>query len=119
MAILDLLYPRWCAVCSRALRESGRLALCAACDADLEWIGPTACPRCGAGGSGEACGECAGKTFSFDGATALGRYEGGLREAVLNLKFRSGRPLADEFGRRLAAKLARRFDGVAAVPMSG
>ncbi len=49
---------------------------------------------------------------------ALGRYEGRLREAVLRLKFRGARHLAEEFGRRLAGLLSRRFDLVACVPMS-
>jgi len=37
---------------------------------------------------------------------------------VLRLKFRGGRHLAEEFGRRLAGLLGRRFDLVVPVPMS-
>jgi predicted amidophosphoribosyltransferase len=37
---------------------------------------------------------------------------------VLQLKFRGARYLADEFGRRLAAGLPRKFDLVVPVPMS-
>ena len=49
---------------------------------------------------------------------ALGRYEGRLREAVLRLKFRGGRHLAEEFGRRLAGIMARKVELVVPVPMS-
>ena len=55
--------------------------------------------------------------LNFAGATALGKYEGRLREHVLALKFRGSRYLADEFGRRLASAVARRFDLVVPVPM--
>ncbi len=118
LRLLDLLYPRACSVCSAPIGEAGRLAFCAGCDAGLEWIEPPACPRCGAARRGPACGECRGREYAFAGAAALGRYEGRLREAVLALKFRGGRHLAEEFGRRLAARLGRRFDLVVPVPMS-
>ena len=117
MGLLDFLYPRECSVCSRLISEADRLSLCAECDGALEWIAPPACARCGAAEVKGACGECAGKSFGFDGAVALGRYAGKLREAVLSLKFRGARPLADEFGRRLAARIGRRFDLVTPVPM--
>ncbi len=116
--LLDLLYPRECAVCSAALDGVGVGPFCVGCDDRLEWIAPPGCTRCGAGASGTPCGECADKEILFSGATALGRYEGKLRDLVLALKFRGGRHLADEFGRRLAGRLPRRFDTVVPVPMS-
>ena len=118
MRILDLLYPRECAVCSVRIADPERRCVCAACDAEMEWIDPPACPRCGAAAGRGECFECAGKTFAFDGAVALGRYEGKLRDAVLALKFRGGRHLADEFGRRLADRLSRRYESVVPVPMT-
>ena len=117
-ALLDLLYPRECASCGARITERERLAFCPGCDGSLEWIPPPGCPRCGAAASREACGECAGKEFRFAGATALGKYEGRLRDFVLALKFRGSRYLADEFGRRLASRIARKFDVVVPVPMS-
>ncbi|HYE98804.1 MAG TPA: ComF family protein [Planctomycetota bacterium] len=114
--ILDLLYPRACAECDRPL--DAEAAFCAPCDAALEWIAGPACPRCGAALGTTACAECAGKTIAFAGATALGRYHGRLRDAVLRLKFRGARHLADEFGRRLAAAVPGRFEAVVPVPMS-
>jgi ComF family protein len=115
---LDLLYPRECAACAARIVEPGCATFCPPCDDRLEWTKPPACPRCGAGRPGRECAECFGREFSFAGATALGRYEGRLRDFVLDLKFRGGRALADEFGRRLAARIERRFDLVVPVPMS-
>jgi predicted amidophosphoribosyltransferase len=117
-ALLDLLYPRECAACGARIPEPDRLAFCAGCEGRLEWIAPPGCPRCGAAASRSACGECEGREFRFAGATALGKYEGRLRDFVLALKFRGSRYLADEFGRRLAGRIARKFDLVVPVPMS-
>lgn len=117
-ALLDLLYPRECAACRARITEPDRLAFCAGCEGRLEWIAPPACPRCGAAASRGTCRECEGREFRFAGATALGKYEGRLRDFVLALKFRGSRYLADEFGRRLAARIERKFDLVVPVPMS-
>ena len=117
-ALLDLLYPRECASCGARIAEPDRLAFCAGCEGRLEWIAPPGCPRCGAAASRSECSECAGREFRFAGATALGKYEGRLRDFVLALKFRGSRYLADEFGRRLASAVARKVDLVVPVPMS-
>lgn len=116
-ALLDLFFPRACAFCGARIGEAGRLAVCAACDPKIEWVRPPFCPRCGAGRAGSDCAECSGKELRFAGAVALGRYEGRLRKALLDLKFHGARWLADEFGRRLAGRLERRFDLVVPVPM--
>jgi predicted amidophosphoribosyltransferase len=116
---LSLLWPRLCADCEGDLDPLRPGAFCARCEAALEWIAPPACPRCGAWVLDGRCGECPGKDFVFAGAVALGRYEGRLRDAVLRLKFRGARHLADDFGRRIAERLPRRFDAVAAVPLAG
>jgi len=116
-ALLDLLYPRECAACGARITEADRLAFCTGCEGRLEWIAPPGCLRCGAAASAGACAECADHEFAFAGATALGKYEGRLRDFVLALKFRGSRYLADEFGRRLASRLLRKFDAVVPVPM--
>ena len=116
--LLDLFYPRECTVCAAPVGGAEGAAFCAACDGRLEWGKAPFCPRCGAGPAEADCAECRGKEILFAGATALGRYEGGLREAVLRLKFRGSRHLADEFGRRLAERIGRAFDLVVPVPMS-
>lgn len=117
-ALLDVVYPRECASCGGRITEARRLAFCGSCDGVLEWIAPPACPRCGAGLAGERCGECDGRDFRFAGATALGKYDGRLRDFLLVLKFRGGRYLADEFGRRLADRVGKAADLVVPVPMS-
>jgi predicted amidophosphoribosyltransferase len=118
LRLLDLLYPRACSEGDAPIAEEGRLAICGRCEERLEWIRPPVCPRCGAGLAGRECGECAGKEIVFAGATALGRYDGAFRQAVLRFKFRGARHLADELGGRLAARIGRKVDVVTPVPMS-
>jgi predicted amidophosphoribosyltransferase len=59
---------------------------------------------------GAGCGTCRGKRLAWDRAFRLGRYEGGLRSGVMELKFgrwrRTGREIGRELGRRLADELA-------------
>lgn len=117
-ALLDLLYPRECVVCGLRIAEPERLAFCPGCDAAFGWIRPPACGRCGAGKRGEACTECDGKEIRFAGATALGTYDGRLRDVVLQLKFRGAKYLADDFGRRLAGSIPKGLDLVVPVPMT-
>ena len=114
---LDALWPRLCAACDVPLGDVEG-AWCGRCEAALEWISPPACPRCGAWTVEGRCGECVDKAFAFAGATALGRYEGRLRDAVLRLKFRGARHLADDFARRLAARLPGGLALAVPVPMS-
>jgi ComF family protein len=102
--MLDLLFPRECAFCQRALAAGEEIA-CAACDGHIEWIRGAACARCGAGLDGPSCEECAGRKLLFDGAAAAGRYAGYLRELVHKFKFHRQMWLARPFADRLAPRV--------------
>ncbi len=102
--ILDLLFPRECAFCQRALAADEPIA-CAACDAHIEWIGGEACGRCGAAMTGKVCGECEEKKLIFEAAVAAGRYSGYLRELVHRFKFHRQMWLAKPFAERLVVKV--------------
>ena len=119
---LSLLYPPRCLVC-RTLGESG---LCAAC---LDGIAPVAaptCPTCGHPLAAEGiCGNCSVRRPAFIRARSLGAYDGVLRAAIHQFKYRDRPQLAGPLGTRLAA-FARaeaaalndlRFDALLPVPM--
>jgi len=107
-ALLDLVFPPFCAVCRAPLDDRRRGPLCAQCWAALERIGPPWCRLCGvpaaaalgAGGSGPArprehlCSSCRSRAPVFAYARAATRYGDVVREALHALKFKGRRPLA-------------------------
>ncbi len=119
---LSLLYPPRCLVC-RALGESG---LCAACLAGIVPVAPPLCRTCGHPlGDGGGCVNCAVQRPAFTRARALGAYDGVLRTAIHQFKYRDRPQLAAPLGLSLAA-FARdhapdlnglRFDALLPVPM--
>lgn len=119
---LSLLYPPRCLVC-RALGEAG---LCDACAARIVPLADPLCPDCGHSLAGrDGCGDCTVRRPAFARARALGAYEGVLRDAVHQFKYRDRPQLALPLG-RLLAESARaqslalnglRFDALLPVPM--
>jgi len=89
---LDLAYPPHCASCGRSLREAGgNEFLCPACISDLPFVSDPRCPKCGHQlaeytKDSPRCRSCEGKSLFFVSATAPFRYEGSVREMILQLK---------------------------------
>jgi len=119
---LSLLYPPRCLVC-RALGES---ALCAACLAQIIPIASPACRTCGHPlGDGGGCANCAVRRPAYERARALGAYDGVLRTAIHQFKYRDRPQLAAPLGLSLAAFAhdhapdlnGLRFDALLPVPM--
>jgi ComF family protein len=87
-AIDALVYPMACAVCRR---EGVSAPFCDDCRGEILDAGAAACARCAMtigpwarrdGG----CDECRGRSLGFDGAIALGPYQGPIRHLCLRLK---------------------------------
>ena len=86
---LDLLFPRWCVGCG----GEGSF-LCQSCQRSLPRIEPPFCPRCGKPqAGGRLCSGCAEWSASIDGIRSPFRFEGVVREAVHQLKYRNLRAL--------------------------
>lgn len=120
---LSLLYPPRCLIC-HALGESG---LCAGC---VSQIIPVAAPLCAVCGQAlladtDGCGHCRKRRPAFVRARAMGAYDGVLRSAIHQFKYRERPQMAVPLGRLLAvfareqaaALNGLRFDGILAVPM--
>lgn len=103
----DLLYPQQCLGCGRLVRGG----LCHACLVNLPRPGPEVCRRCGAPTTVAVakCRECRKARFAFDVARQAVLFTSGVREAILRLKYRSERALADALG-LLLAEVAATFD---------
>lgn len=94
---LDLLFPRWCVGCGR----EGDF-ICPACLKSLPRIMPPLCPRCGLPQSGDAlCLSCLGWPAEIDGIRAPFRFDGVIRQAIHELKYRNLRALAGLLARLL------------------
>jgi len=87
---LDLLFPQHCVGCGK----EGEF-LCYSCRQSLPRITPPLCPRCGKPQpSGILCPSCVGWSAKIDGIRSPFRFDGAMREAVHQLKYRNLRALA-------------------------
>ena len=87
---VDLLFPKWCVGCGR----EGDL-LCYSCRRLLTRITPPLCPRCGKPqSSGTLCPSCVGWQAKIDGIRSPFQFEGVIRQAIHQLKYRNLRALA-------------------------
>ena len=99
---LDLLFPRWCVACGR----EGDF-ICPSCLKSLPRIMPPLCPRCGLPQSGLPqsspilCPACAGWQAEIDGIRSPFRFDGVIRQAIHELKYRNLRAIAGLFARLL------------------
>jgi competence protein ComFC len=99
---LDLLFPRWCVGCGR----EGDF-LCPSCLKSLPRIVPPLCPRCGLPQSRDIpCPSCAGWPAEIDGIRSPFRFEGVIRQAIHELKYKNLRAIAGLFARLLNDYLA-------------
>jgi ComF family protein len=106
--VLDIIFPSFCSFCKDPLGDSIIPYFCSSCWADFALLTGPVCPRCGKPfGSPETlsyspefeCGTCRNDPPLFDQALSIGYFEGPLREAIHQFKYRPcrslGRPLGD------------------------
>ena len=100
--------------------------LCRRC-ARIEWIDSPMCPVCGrpfatTQGMDHRCADCRNRSFSFDGARAVGLYDHGLRLLVSLFKYQGLVQLAVPLGQLMWDALRRfhqlsDFDRLVPVPL--
>ena len=107
-ALLDVLYPPYCAACDASLQDGDPAPLCATCaEASLEPVPQHACSTCGEVRLGallhRVCARCFASPPRFSCARAAYLYGGALRDAITKMKFGGREDLCGP----LAACLAR------------
>jgi ComF family protein len=106
LPLVDVVFPRVCLACEADLLPTRRRWLCTRCLARIEPLGPDPCPTCagplGRDATPSACPACGRLRPRFDGAIAVGRYDGLLRELVLRLKYGRDPAMAWPLGDLLA-----------------
>ena len=103
-------YPEQCVLCGELLDLDTR-HFCAPCREGLPWIGEHACPRCGSqvaphAATAKGCAACRGRPFAFERAVAPFRYEGVVRDLILEFKLGKRSSLACVLGGLLCDMLA-------------
>ena len=87
---LDILYPARCPLCDRLIKASERL-VCPECIDKIPFIKGPLCGKCGRplkDTENGCCDECKMRRHVFDRALAPFRYEGAVKESLMNFKFR-------------------------------
>lgn len=96
--LLDLLFPPRCVVCGRV-----DVWLCAECTARLPWITGPVCIRCGLPlDLPSLCPRCRETPLRLEGIRSALLFQGPLRAAIHQLKYRHARGLAGPLGGVLA-----------------
>ena len=94
---LNLLFPQWCVGCGK----KGDF-ICHSCRRSLPRIMPPLCPRCGKPqSSGILCSSCVSWQAEIDGIRSPFRFDGVMRQAIHQLKYRNLRTLAAPLARLL------------------
>jgi len=113
---LDCLFPQQCVGCGRM----GSF-ICYDCSAHLPFLHPPLCPHCGQPQmSGILCANCAGRTSSVLFIRSAFRFEGTVRQAVHELKYRNVRaigPLLASYIAPVLREAAYAPDLIVPVPM--
>ena len=101
-ATLDLLYPKWCLGCGK----EGDF-ICHSCCQSLPRMVPPLCPRCGRPQpSSVFCPNCVSWQAAIDGIRAPFQFDGVIRQAIHQLKYRNLRALAEPLAKLLGDYLS-------------
>jgi len=106
-AALDLLFPRFCVGCGK----EGNF-ICAACQASLPRIEMPVCPKCGKPQTDSLCSVCVNWASDIDAIRSPFRFEGLIRKAVHEFKYRNLRAIAGQLGLLLADYLKEKPDSL-------
>jgi len=86
---LEFVFPQWCIGCGK-----GGDVLCSSCQSLLPGITPPICPRCGKPQpDGMLCPSCTGWQAEIDGIRSPFRFDGLMRQAIHQLKYKNLRAL--------------------------
>ncbi len=111
---LNCLFPQWCIGCGK----EGSF-ICHSCRSSLARVMPPLCPRCGRPQpSGIFCSSCISWQAEIDGIRSPFRFDGVIRQAIYQLKYKNIRALAKPLAQMLSNYLmASPVPGEALVPV--
>jgi len=122
--IKNLIFPVNCGSCGEPLNLTNADCICPDCESELETVFSDGCCFCGRPleTEGILCRTCRGKTYYTDGFFTACRYEGNIRNLIVNFKFNGRKYLGKILGKILAetflSKINENFDYIVPVPLS-
>ena len=119
-AILNLLFPLTCILCSTPVRKRRYGPLCPTCWAKMKRLQPPYCPQCGmpAPAISGLCSACRLREHAFDFARSALIFNDPFREVIHHLKYADRVSLARPLGMLLCECLERdAFQGHVVIPV--
>ena len=121
--LTDLLYPRKCPVCDRAVRPFGSL-ICETCVEELVYIKGPCCMKCGKQleeEETEYCGDCMRHRHLFDRGRALFDYKS-MSDSIYRFKYKGRQEYASYYAECMSVRLGGwirqcRPDAIVPVPI--
>ena len=121
--LTDLIYPRRCPVCDKAVRPFGSL-ICEICKDALSYIGEAYCMKCGkelGEEETEYCGDCLRHRHIFDAGRAPFAYKS-MSDSIYRFKYKGRQEYAAYYAECISERLGewigqRRPDALVPVPI--
>lgn len=101
--ILDILYPRRCAICDTILRKD-EICLCSRCRQNLPIVKGPVCMKCGRpldDDTKEYCKECRRRDHLFDQGCSPLLYRRGIQPSMMRFKYGSRPEYGEFYGRAI------------------
>ena len=108
--LLDLVYPRRCPVCDKAVKPFGSL-ICEECKKKIKYIKAPYCQKCGKELKDKRavfCHDCGCKEHSYDSGMALFAYTS-VSDSIYRFKYCGRQEYAAYYGDRIATVLGERI----------
>jgi len=125
---LDFILPTSCSHCFSPIEGSSFPFICSACWSDFTVLPAPLCPSCGrpfdspealVNSPDHECGSCRQRPPRFDQALSVGYFEGSLRQAIHQFKYRPCKALGEPLGAWMSHNVRQlsRIDIIMPVPL--
>ncbi len=108
--LLDLIYPRRCPVCDKAVKPFGNL-ICEECVKKIKYVKAPCCQKCGKelkDTRAVFCHDCMQRAHNYDSGMALFDYRS-VSDSIYRFKYRGRQEYAAYYGERMARILGKRI----------
>lgn len=107
-----LFIPNLCPICRLAELQGKEQKVCDSCFNELPFYSDDPCKKCGGQIDSilDCCSECLGSNFCWDRGLSIWKYDGLIREAIHQYKYRSELGIVEFFAEQMAGKIQNESD---------